>query len=140
MTMYILDTDICGFVQSFHPIVMQHLNSLPPDTPVVTTVITVGEDLSGWLPDCRRAQDGASRIRAYGHISQGLAFYLRRRCLPFDAAAATVFDKLKAQHPHIGKHDLSIAAIALSVGAVVVTRNVRDFQRIPDLIIEDWTI
>jgi len=140
MKTYVLDTDICGFVQSFHPGVMQRLHSLPPDAIVVITVITVGEDLSGWLPACRRAQDGASRIKAYGRISQGLEFYLKRRCLPFDAAAATIFDKLKVQHLHIGKNDLSIAAIALSIGAIVVTRNVKDFQRIPDLIVEDWTI
>jgi len=36
--------------------------------------------------------------------------------------------------------DLRIAAIALEEGCVVVTRNVRDFWRIPGLIVENWAI
>jgi predicted nucleic acid-binding protein len=35
--------------------------------------------------------------------------------------------------------DLRIAAIVLEHGATLTTGNVRDFQRIPNLMIEDWT-
>jgi len=35
--------------------------------------------------------------------------------------------------------DLSIAAIALEHQAIVVTRNVRDFQRVPNLVVVDWS-
>ena len=47
MQLYVLDTDIIGFVQSEHPLVLEHIKSLPIDASVVTTVITFGEDLSG---------------------------------------------------------------------------------------------
>ncbi len=38
----------------------------------------------------------------------------------------------------IGPNDVLIAAIALSVQAIVVTRNTREFKRVPGLAVEDW--
>jgi hypothetical protein len=61
MKLYVLDTSVVGFAQQRHPVYERHLQSLTDRTPVVTTIITVGEDLSGWLPACRRARDGAER-------------------------------------------------------------------------------
>ena len=64
MTLYVLDTDIVSFAFQRHPTVLQRLQRLPDDDLVVTTIITFGEDLGGWLPACRRAPDGAVRARA----------------------------------------------------------------------------
>ena len=55
-------------------------------------------------------------------------------------AAAQQFQLLHAQRIRIGTQDLRIAAIALANNCIVVTRNRRDFARVPDLTIEDWTI
>jgi predicted nucleic acid-binding protein len=60
--------------------------------------------------------------------------------LPFDAAAAAVFDDLHAQRVRVATMDLRIAAIALSQGLVLLTRNIRDFSRVPALATEDWTV
>ena len=140
MSLYVLDTDIVGFVQQAHPIVLQHLHSLLSTDTIATTIITLEEDIGGWLPACRRAQDGAARLQAYTRLQKALLFYQRVAWLPFTDAAATIFDQLRAQKLRLGTNDLCIAAITLSVSGVLVTRNSKDFRRISDLILQDWTI
>ena len=135
----VLDTDISGFVQNEHPAVMARINALPDDDTVATTIVTFGEDLSGWLPACRRARNGQARAQAYERLMDGLDYYCEMICLPFDVVPATIFDQLRAQKIRIGTNDLAIAAITLSVNGILITRNTVDFQRIPDLLSEDWT-
>ncbi|GAB7544590.1 hypothetical protein CS8_042640 [Cupriavidus sp. 8B] len=38
----------------------------------------------------------------------------------------------------IGETDAAIAGHAISAGALLVTNNVREFKRVPDLLFEDW--
>jgi len=45
---------------------------------------------------------------------------------------------LKEQGKPIGNNDLFIASHALSMGAVLVTNNVCEFARVPDLVVENW--
>jgi len=139
MKLYVLDTDISGFVQNEHPTVTAQINALHDDDTVATTVVTFGEDLSGWLPACRRSRNGRARAQAYNRLLDGLDFYREMICLPFDDVAATIFDKLRGQKIRIGTNDLAIAAITLSVNGILVTRNAVDFQRVPGLVFEDWT-
>lgn len=61
------------------------------------------------------------------------------RILSFTEPAINRFDSLRATGLNVRKMDLRIAAIALEHGAIVVTRNRQDFQRIPGLPIEDWS-
>ena len=139
MKLYVMDTDIMGFAFQQHPKVLERIQNLPEDDLIVTTIITFGEDLSGWMPACRRAPDGDMRARAYARLQRGLDFYRRWVCLPFDAAAAEIFDGLRTQKLRIGTNDLAIAAISLSAGAILLSRNAGDFGRIPNLLLEDWT-
>jgi tRNA(fMet)-specific endonuclease VapC len=57
---------------------------------------------------------------------------------PFDERAAETFDRLPAEYKRMGTNDLAIAAITISLNAVLVTRNTVDFQRISGLVLEDW--
>lgn len=62
--------------------------------------------------------------------------------LPFDSAcavqAARVRATLEAQGQPIGPHDLLIAATALRYQGTLVSRNLREFGRVPDLQCVDW--
>jgi tRNA(fMet)-specific endonuclease VapC len=59
--------------------------------------------------------------------------------LPFNDAANNYYEMLRQQKIRIGTYDLRIAAIVLSVNGVLVTRNWRDFNQVPDLSLEDWS-
>ncbi len=50
------------------------------------------------------------------------------------------FDNLRAASLRVNTMDLRIAAIALSQDMTVLTRNTVDFERVPNLKFEDWTI
>ncbi len=56
----------------------------------------------------------------------------------FDAEAAEEFERLQKQRIRIGTMDLKIAAIACSHGALLLSRNLRDFTQVPDLTVENW--
>lgn len=61
---------------------------------------------------------------------------------PFDASAADVYARIRAKMESkgqlIGPLDLLIAAQALSRQLVLVTDNLREFRRVPDLVCENW--
>ena len=56
----------------------------------------------------------------------------------FSEAAIHRYNALLAMKLNIGKMDLRIAAIALEEDATVITRNLRDFGRVPGLKCENW--
>lgn len=62
--------------------------------------------------------------------------------LPFDTTAGSKFGHLKAELEKAGIRladlDLQIAAIALTLNASLITHNQKHFQRIPNLVLEDW--
>ena len=58
--------------------------------------------------------------------------------LGFETSYALVRDTLEAQGQKIGDRDIIIAAHALSLGAIVVSRNMGEFSRVPGLKVENW--
>ena len=73
-------------------------------------------------------------------LAQVLQDFVAIPVLPFDAAAVAAFDALRVRGVRIAVMDLRIAAIAVSRGMVLLTRNARHFSKVPGLLFEDWTL
>jgi tRNA(fMet)-specific endonuclease VapC len=59
---------------------------------------------------------------------------------PFVVPAVARFEELRRRRLNVGGSDLRIASIALEANATVVTRNLRDFGRVPGLACADWSV
>ena len=105
-----------------------------------TTVITFQEQTRGWLAEIHRARNDDQLLWGYRSLSEMLDKFRNLNVFPFDDVALTTFRELKSQKLGVGTHDLRIASIALARGAKVITENVRDFERVPGLLVEDWTV
>jgi tRNA(fMet)-specific endonuclease VapC len=79
-------------------------------------------------------------VRAYHNLLATSLYFRTITIVGFDEQAQAVFRRLRVQGIRIGTQDLRIAAIALNHGAILVTRNVRDFAAIPSLNIVDWSL
>lgn len=80
------------------------------------------------------------QIYAYNRLHRFLRSYQNTAILDFDENAANVLNQLRSQKIRIGTMDLKIASIAVSRNAILVSRNLRDFEAVPNLIVKDWTI
>lgn len=139
MSLYILDTDHVSFFLGQHPFVLQNMAQVNPNS-VVTTIITVEEQIKGRFKFIKRASSASKLISGYAALQTSVAYFNNMQILPFDEAANTHYERLRKQKIRIGTQDLRIAAIALSVNGTVVTRNWKDFEKVPNLTLEDWTI
>ena len=138
MTLYVLDTDILTLFQMGHPEVIRHVQGYVADQ-LAVSVISVEEQLTGWYTKLRRAKKREHLARAYERFARSITFLSKLRILPFPEGTIARYEGLRAVHRQIGKNDLRIAAIVLDQAAILVTRNLQDFQQIPGLAIENWS-
>ncbi len=138
MTLYVLDTDHVSLAQRRHPSVLRRLTSRHARE-ITVTVVTAEEQLRGWLKAIRRAKDRERLLWAYAGLRGALDYFAVSRLLDFDQPAFVRYDALRQQKIRIGTQDLRIAAITFAAGGILVTRNARDFSRVPGLETEDWS-
>jgi tRNA(fMet)-specific endonuclease VapC len=139
MSLFVLDADILTLYRAGHPIVQQRVHSHAP-TELAITVMSVEEQLSGWYALVRQARRPDEIAHAYDRLIDAVQFLAPWRILSLTPPALARYEQLKTLKLNVGKMDLRIAAITQEHGGVLVTRNVRDFQRIPHLAIDNWTI
>jgi tRNA(fMet)-specific endonuclease VapC len=138
MSLFVLDTDILTLFERGNAVVTARIVE-HASKEIAISVVTVEEQLSGWYAQLRKARDPERIAWAYRHLAASIRFLSGVRILDYDVAAVQRYDELKRLRLKVRKMDLQIAATVLQHSGVIVTRNVRDFQRIPGLQIEDWS-
>ena len=102
-------------------------------------IVSFHEQVLGCQTYLARAKSQADVVRGYGMLDRVLSVFASAPVFPFDLAASTILDDLVAKKTRISTMDLRIASIALERTLILLTRNARDFSRVPGLVIEDWT-
>ena len=130
--MYMLDTNICIYVLKNHSARLKHQFKVHKE--LCISAVTYAEL-------CFGVANGVAALRG-GRWQQLSAFTRLLLVLPLDEAAAKHYGEVRSQLTSkgqlIGNNDLFIAAHALSLGAILVTNNVREFGRVPGLVVENW--
>jgi tRNA(fMet)-specific endonuclease VapC len=137
MSLYVLDTDILSLYERGDPVVVSAMRAAWAKLAI--TVITVEEQLSGWYALVRQARDAPALARAYDRLRNCIPTLAGLPILSFTEPAIARYDDLTAMRLNVRKNDLRIAAITLENKGVLVTRNERDFRRVPGLTLENWT-
>ena len=109
-----------------------------PNERFSTTVVTFEEHMRGWLAGTRRARDVADQIRPYDQLIKLVRFFQAWEILRFAPNSAAIFSSLRQQRVRIGTLDLKIASIALEHDALLLSANLRDFQQVSALKVENW--
>ncbi len=139
--MYILDTDHLSLIQRNGQEGKRILTRLATiaDLSIAVTVITYEEQVRGRLAVLAKAKTLEAQVIGYQRLEQLIADYQSILIVPFSNVAALEHQRLRKAYPRLGNMDLKIAAISITINAILLTRNTSDFGKIVELRIEDWS-
>jgi tRNA(fMet)-specific endonuclease VapC len=135
----VLDTDhvsALGSASGASLTLLERIRSSEEDA--ATTIVTVEEQLRGWLAEIHRLTDPHLQILAYERLQRRIEFFAAWNVLPWDTDTADLFARLRREGLRIGSMDLKIACIALVHEATLLTRNASDFAKVPGLRFGNW--
>lgn len=139
---YLLDTDHISFLQRRpapeHATLTARISRYAAED-FAFSIVSFHEQTLGANALIARTKKPAEVIRGYTLFREILQGFTEAPVLPFDVTASNVFDDLRTRQIRVATMDMRIAAIALSRGLILLTRNRSDFGKIPGLTIEDWT-
>ena len=129
---YLLDTDICAFIlRKSSPVLLERIQLVPLQQQSMS-VITLAELLYGVQVSSKKKMNREGVDALVRHVN----------VLDWTNEAAEHYAEIRADLKKkgqiIGTNDLLIAAHARSLGAIVVTNNVKDFRRVKGLQLENW--
>jgi tRNA(fMet)-specific endonuclease VapC len=138
MLQFLFDTDHLTLYNYKHVPLMQRI-ALYPDA-VAISPINIEETMRGRLAVLTRVLTGYKHVEAYAHLVAAADTFRLFPIVPFDDPSERRFQRLRAARLRVGTLDLKIAAIALTKGLTVLTRNRSDFARVPALALDDWSV
>ncbi len=140
---FLLDTDDISILQkqsgSQYAALSARISQVPR-ADLAFCIVSFHEQVLGCNSYIAKAKRSTEIVRGYQMFDRVLSAFAATLVLPFDKSASVAFDSLLASRLRIATMDLRIASIAFSQGLTLLTRNSRDFSRVPGLVIEDWTI
>ena len=104
-------------------------------------VIVIEEIIRGMLNVIRQAEAGKARVnleRAYELFQETFNKTRWLQILSYTSSAESLYQQWRQQGVRISTHDLRIAAICVANNAKLISRNRRDFERVPGLGVEFW--
>ena len=132
--MYMLDTNICIYVLKKRPKAVRDKFDNVRRNQIYISIITYAELKFG-------VEKSLSKKMNQEILNE---FIARLQIKPWDEEAANHYAKiryqLEKQGTPIGNMDLMIASHARSCGYKLVTNNLKEFDRVPDLKLENWII
>lgn len=139
---YLLDTDHISELQRVAAAgrrLTARLGRVAPDD-YGTTIVTFEEQIRGRLAQVAASKAAAaSNVLFYARLNDTLRFYQNIAVWQYTHEAAQRYEAIRSSKIRLGAQDLKIACVALSAGATLLTRNIKDFAQVPNLLIEDWT-
>lgn len=129
---YMLDTNICIYIIKNKPkkVIMELKRHKPSE--ICVSAITYAELTYGVEKSMAVEKNRLALALLFSNIE----------VLNFDIKAAIHYGKIRAylekQGTPIGPLDMMIAAHAMSLGYTVVTNNIKEFERVPDLKLKNW--
>ena len=131
MLRYMLDTNICIYVIKNYPTKLrERFNRLAEQ--LCISSITLAELHYGAEKSARR----------FANLKAVTEFCARLEVLSFSPSAAAHYGQIRAELERAGRragsHDMMIGGHARSEGLVLVTNNVREFERMSGLSLENW--
>ena len=132
--LYMLDTNICSYIIRNKPqSIKKKLQEVEENHTVALSSIVVSELLYG-----ATKKDSPKLMKIVSAFIDNFIIYDYSKVSA--QSYANIRTNLEKKGQIIGANDLLIASHALSLGAVLVTNNSREFKRVEKLVLEDWSL
>lgn len=129
---YLLDTNICIYIIKHNPPAVRERFAQHAASELAMSVVTLGELRFG----AEKSRARAKAIESIHRLEKVL------QIAPMPTVAGEHYGEIRAalqkKGQVIGNNDLWLAAHARAEGWILVTNNVREFSRVPQLKIENW--